>query len=176
MSFRSAGVSIPETLSAVARPDDTAFAAWVRPHWPVMHRLARRMAGPDRADDVVQEALAAAWRKRAQFDQSRGTAQVWLLAIVTDQARKSARRLAPSIELRDDLAVSYTDDLPGRLDLDRLLNRLTERQRLAVTLHYYLGLPLDEISQVMKCATGTVKSTLADARGRLRAQLGEDYR
>ena len=167
----------------MARPDDTEFAAWVRPHWPVMHRLARRMTGPDRADDVVQEALAAAWRKRAQFDQTRGTARVWLLAIVADQARKSMRRIVPSIELRDDLldtsnvgGVTGSDDVSGRLDLDRQLSRLTERQRLAVTLHYYLGLPLNDIAEVMGCATGTVKSTLADARGRLRAQLGEDYR
>lgn len=176
MSFRSAGVSAPETLNPVL-PADVVFAAWVRPHWPVMHRLARRMAGPDRGDDVLQEALAAAWRKRSQFDESRGTARGWLLAIVADQARKSVRRIAPAIDLRDDMVgAADIGDVSGRLDLDLQLGRLTERQRLAVNLHYYLGLPLADIGEVMDCSTGTVKSTLADARGRLRALLGEDYR
>jgi DNA-directed RNA polymerase specialized sigma24 family protein len=44
-------------------------------------------------DDVSQEALSATWRKRAQFDQQRGTARNWLLAIVADQARKAHRRV-----------------------------------------------------------------------------------
>lgn len=142
-----------------------------------MHRLARRLAPAGHGDDALQEALAAAWRKRAQYDAGRGTARVWLLAIVADQARKQRRGPVASIGLRDDVAdVNHDGDVANRLDLRRVLDRLTERQRLAVSLHYYLDLPLADIAAVMTCSAGTVKSTLADARGRLRTLLGEDYR
>jgi RNA polymerase sigma-70 factor (ECF subfamily) len=47
---------------------------------------------------------------------------------------------------------------------------------LAVELHYYLDLPVNDIAQVMRCSPGTVKSTLADARARLLQHLGKDYR
>ncbi|HRA75842.1 MAG TPA: sigma factor-like helix-turn-helix DNA-binding protein, partial [Propionicimonas sp.] len=60
--------------------------------------------------------------------------------------------------------------------LERALRRLSARQRLAVDLHYYLGLDVAGTAAVMRCSPGTVKSTLSDARGRLRRLLGEDYR
>ena len=41
-------------------------------------------------------------------------------------------------------------------------------------LHYFVGLTVDETAAVMDCSTGTVKSTLFDARTRLRALLGDD--
>ncbi|TMK55831.1 MAG: RNA polymerase sigma factor, partial [Actinobacteria bacterium] len=50
---------------------------------------------------------------------------------------------------------------------------LPPRQRLAVELHYFVDLDVAETAAVMKCAEGTVKSTLADARERLRSILGE---
>jgi len=55
--------------------DREVFGELVRPHWDVMTALARRLAAPGHGDDVVQEALAAAWRKRGQFDPDRGTAR-----------------------------------------------------------------------------------------------------
>ena len=58
-----------------------------------------------------------------------------------------------------------------RLDLHRALGRLSRRQRLVVDCFYFAGLSLAETAAVMGCAEGTVKSTLADARGKLRTVL-----
>ncbi|HZZ97499.1 MAG TPA: sigma factor-like helix-turn-helix DNA-binding protein, partial [Jatrophihabitantaceae bacterium] len=69
-------------------------------------------------------------------------------------------------------------DIAGAVDLDlrAALGKLSRRQRLAIELHYYLGFPLAEVATLMDCAEGTVKSTLSDARARLRHLLGEDDR
>lgn len=61
--------------------------------------------------------------------------------------------------------------LGRRRRLQRAVGRLSERQRLAVDLVYYVDLPLAEAAQVMGCSEGTVKSTLYDARQRLRTLL-----
>jgi RNA polymerase sigma-70 factor (ECF subfamily) len=158
----------------VTCPDDReGFTAWIRPHWRGMSQLAFRLAPDGDWEDVLQEALAVAWRKRRQFDPARGTARNWLLALVADQARKGHRRAARRVELtRADEARSESVDL----DLERALTRLTRRQRLTVELHYYLGLPVADVAAVLSCAPGTVKSTLADARAALHAVLGEEYR
>lgn len=161
-------------VAAAPLDERAAFAELVRPHWPQLCALARRLAPPQDWEDALQEALSAAWRKRAQFDPARGTARNWLLAVVADQSRKGFRRLRPHLELVD---VPERDrDGEADLDLRRALGALTHRQRAAVALHYYLGLPLAEVADVLACSTGTVKSTLADARARLRRELGEEYR
>lgn len=155
------------------------FSAWLAPHWPAMARLAAR-SGFD-PDDVLADALADAWRKRDQFDPSRGSARSWLLAIVADQRRKAWRRASRWFGRRaalpeDGGPAAERPDASAALDLERALATLSARQRLAVDLHYYLGLGIAEAAAVMRCSEGTVKSTLADARTRLRRQLGEDYR
>ena len=58
--------------------------------------------------------------------------------------------------------------------LEQAVSRLSRRQREAVGLHYYAGLSVAETAAVMRCSAGTVKSTLSDARARLRDLLQED--
>jgi RNA polymerase sigma factor (sigma-70 family) len=159
-------------VKPLAIDDREAFAAWIGPHWDGLARLARQLAPDGEWEDVLQEALSATWRKRAQFDERRGTARNWLLAIVADQARKGHRRVGRWPARAIDEA---HEDERADPDLDRALAALSVRQRTAIVLHYHLGLSVAEIAEVMSCAAGTVKSTLSDARSRLRRELGEDY-
>lgn len=57
------------------------------------------------------------------------------------------------------------------LDLERAIQGLPKRQRLAVELHYFAGLTTAETASVMSCTEGTVKSALYDARSNLRRAL-----
>jgi RNA polymerase sigma-70 factor, ECF subfamily len=148
-----------------------AFADFVRPHWPAMARLARRLTGAD-WEDVLQDALALAWRTRDKYDAGRGTPRTWLLTLTADQARKQLRRARHHIALVDEPEQRSTRDI----DLERAIDALAPRQRTAVELYYFLGLPITDIADAMSCSVGTVKSTLSDARARLRALLGADYR
>jgi RNA polymerase sigma-70 factor (ECF subfamily) len=138
-----------------------------------MAGFARRLSSPADWEDVLQEALAASWRKRHQFDPARGSVRNWLLAIVADQAAKRWRRLRP-VPAEDRSAQPAEPALA--LDLARAIRSLPQRQQVAVNLYYYLGLPVAESAAVMGCTEGTVKSTLSAARSRLRELLGEDYR
>jgi len=95
---------------------------------------------------------------------------VWLLAIVADRARRA--RAACRADPGEAISASTTD-LDRDVDLERSLRRLTKRQQLAVALYYFVDLSVEETAEVMGCATGTVKSTLHDARTRLGALLEE---
>lgn len=175
-----------ETGACDAVPADPAgFADWVGPHLAAMAALAARLVPAADRDDIVQESLVRAWVKRRQFDPGRGRPASWLLAITADQARKARARHRPTVALVDgpedgrrvagnDPPVPGPDQAsPASLDLASALHRLTGRQRLAVDCVYYVGLTVAETAAVMGCAEGTVKSTLADARTRLRDLLKE---
>jgi RNA polymerase sigma factor (sigma-70 family) len=149
--------------------DADGFAEWVAPQLSAMANLAARMVGPADRDDVVQESLTRAWRRWETFDPSRGTPRSWLLAIVADRARRHNRRhFRPAFT-----PAPYQTQIAGDTDVLAVVARLSRRQRMAVELHYLLDLPVAEVAEVMGCSEGTVKSTLHDARTRLRQLLEE---
>jgi RNA polymerase sigma factor (sigma-70 family) len=164
----------PDYALRVTPADEDRLAAWIGSNWAVMHRLAVGLCGPVDGEDVLQDALASAWRKRSQFDPARGPEKPWLLAIVADQARKQrtrqwrrARRESPEDALTGIMVVTKDPSL----DLNDAIKQLTDRQRTAIVLHYFVDLPLIEVADVMNCSIGTVKSTLSDARGKLKVHL-----
>jgi RNA polymerase sigma factor (sigma-70 family) len=57
------------------------------------------------------------------------------------------------------------------VDIERAVRTLPLRQKLAVDCYYFCGLSVAETAAVMRCSEGTVKSTLSDARARLRPAL-----
>jgi RNA polymerase sigma factor (sigma-70 family) len=150
------------------------FAAWVEPHLTAMTRLAIRLApvgdGVDQQSvdyqDIVQLALERAWKRRSTFDPERGSASSWLLAIVADQAQRARTRRKPrAVDPRP-----LTQEPPDPA-LDIAVRQLPSRQRMAVELHYFLGLPVRECAEVLGVAEGTIKSALSDARAKLRTLL-----
>jgi RNA polymerase sigma-70 factor (ECF subfamily) len=162
---------VTAVIESSTRAPDTAdaFADWVRPQIAVMTRLAARLAPGADHEDIVQEALVRAWRKRQQFDPAKGSPAAWLCAIIADQARRARRRRRPFALLASIPArVRSTED---RLDVEYAVGRLAPRQRLAVDCFYFVGLSVSETASVMACSEGTVKSTLSDARNRLRSLL-----
>jgi RNA polymerase sigma factor (sigma-70 family) len=156
---------------AEARAPDTkaAFGAWVSPHLLLIAHLAGRLAPADERDDVVQNALTRAWLMRARFDPGRGTPAAWLLAITADQARQANRRRRPAALFGD--VPTNVMPVDERIDIERAVASLPARQRLAVDCFYFAGLSVADTSAVMGCSEGTVKSTLFDARERLRPLL-----
>ena len=80
-----------------------------------------------------------------------------------------------------DLVALISEKTPRRdlnlIELQERLNaamlKLSEIHRLVVTLHDIQGLSHEEISKIMDCNTGTVRSRLFYARQQLQAYLSE---
>ena len=138
-----------------------------------MARLASRLGGVEARDDLVQDALTRAWRRRETFDPERGSPRTWLLAIVAGEARRGWRRRRRPPPVFEDWGPG-TDEVVGRrIDIERAIAELPPRQRLAISLHYFVDLRVDDCASVMGCAPGTVKSLLHEARTRLQPLLEE---
>lgn len=150
-----------------ARVDAAEFADLVRPHMTAMSRLAARLGPPGLRDDIVQEAMVRAWRFRAKYDSRRPLA-TWLLTIVANEARRATSRHPLPMRIEPQRPASPSDE---QIDIEIAVRKLPARQKLAVDCFYFAGLSVAQTAVVMECSEGTVKSTLADARSKLRTLL-----
>ena len=63
----------------------------------------------------------------------------------------------------------------GTASWRRLISRLPRRQREVIGLYYFVDLPVQQVADLLGVSSGTVKSTLADARRSLQIHLaGEE--
>lgn len=101
-----------------------------------LKRYYSRRVMPSVLDDLVQETMISLHRKRSSYDPTRPFLP-WLAAIARyrwiDQLRRTTR--AAETELDFDIAADSSDsDIVARLSLDRLLERLPERQSRVIRL------------------------------------------
>jgi RNA polymerase sigma factor (sigma-70 family) len=161
------GDDVIAAVPAVAR----AFEQWVSPYLAVMRAVAVREVGAADGDDLVQDALIRAWRRRETFRPDRGSIKSWLIAILMDQARRRRTRLRdPRLHHVPYQGVSGPED-GDRLDVEDAIRRLPMRQRQVVTMFYLADLPIDEVAAVLSLRPGSVKAHLARARETLRTLL-----
>lgn len=156
--------------------DETAFELLVGPLIEPGLRLAYSMLG-DRgeAEDATQEAAIRAWRKIHQL-RTGAPVRAWFLAIVANQCR-NVRRTHWFNLIRigtENRASRVVEPDVERLDIERGLARLHERDRQALFLHFYLDLPIEEVAAVMKLSAAAAKARVYRACHRLRPGLVEE--
>ncbi|MCC7427872.1 MAG: sigma-70 family RNA polymerase sigma factor [Alphaproteobacteria bacterium] len=150
---------------------------------PRLRRFARVLArDPDRADDLVQEALTRAISRIETF-QPGTSMRAWLFTIVHNTHISAARRHArsPISEVTDldlvpaPVAPRQESGLAMR-DLASAFAALPENQQQVMMLVAVEGMDYADAARVLEVPVGTVRSRLSRARDALRAALGEDPR
>jgi len=155
-----------------------------------LYNLARYLTrNPSDAEDLVQDTYARALQAADRFTPGTNL-KAWLFRILRNTFISGYRRqrhdpTTGGLDTAEPIAGSAPENwLLGDPELDRLrkivgeeieqaLLKLSEEARTVVLLDLE-GLTEVEVSQVMGCAVGTVKSRLARARAALR-QLLKDY-
>ncbi len=129
----------------------------------------------DDAEQAVADAVGRTW-ERLDRGQRIDNLAAWVTTVAMNEVRGRHRR-RDRVRRKGHLVV-VADSSPGagdraadRIDLQRALGRLGERQRQVVALHYGLDLPIVEIADQLGIAEGTVKATLHKSRRLLAAEL-----
>jgi RNA polymerase sigma-70 factor (ECF subfamily) len=134
--------------------------------------LAYRYASnPSEAEDIAQDALLRAWRRRSTLRDAERRNQ-WLAAIVRNEAFRQHARVRPdptsTIEFREgeeDAGVLAAVELA---DLHEALKALSERDRRLLEMRYEEDLTQSTIARRLEIPEGTVKVRLHRARAKLR--------
>jgi len=158
--------------------DSRAFDQLVLRHQSPIRCLLRRLTGGNEAlaDDLAQEAFLIAWRK---LDTFRNAARfpTWLHQIAY-RAFLAHARSQRDHESLDDTANPGSVDSTARgsdfqHDLELAMLKLSEPERVVVTLCLGSSLTRDEAAQVLQLPVGTVKTHLLRGREKLRTLLAE---
>ena len=121
----------------------------------------------DRAQDAVQEALVSAWRDLRSL-RNPDAWDAWLYRLTVwacyRHARKERRRTVVELHVVPDLGAEPAADngfgVIERDQLERQLDRLPIDQRAVIVVHFYLGMPLTEVAEILNIPVGTAKSRL----------------
>jgi RNA polymerase sigma-70 factor (ECF subfamily) len=174
------------------RGDLSAYDELIRRYQERIYSTLYHMtANHEDANDLAQEAFIKAFRALKSF---KGDASffTWLYRIAVNKAINflKQRKQRTHLSLNDldfnaehdpDLVALISDKTPRReinlTELQERLNaamrKLSEEHRLVVTLHDVQGLPHEQISKIMDCNVGTVRSRLFYARQQLQAYLSD---
>ncbi len=147
---------------------------------PALRRYARALTrDADRADDLVQDCLERAIRKRGLWSPT-GPLRSWLfkmlLNIYRNDLRKNRRRGGYQVPL-DDLVVepAVPAPQPGRIalaEMARAVDSLPVEQREALLLVVLEGASYSEAAGILGIPAGKLWSRLARARAALRTMTG----
>jgi RNA polymerase sigma-70 factor (ECF subfamily) len=164
---------------SLSRQGDTeAFRVLVERYGPVLQGTAYLMTKDAAiAEELTQDALLSAWRGIGGFIENRPI-KPWLVRIVVNRVLEHQRRSklptmpiddAPELQSTDRVA----DEVEARDAVSRGLALLDEDHRQVLMLRYFAEFTTQEISDVLGCPEGTVKSRLHRATAELRVIIGE---
>ena len=131
----------------------------------------RYASNPSEAEDIAQDALLRAWRRRSTLRDPERRNQ-WLATIVRNEAFRQHARVRPdpiaTIELHEGAEDEQVLAAVELADIQAALARLTERDRQLLEMRYEEDLTQAAIAVRLGIPEGTVKVRLHRARKKLR--------
>jgi RNA polymerase sigma-70 factor (ECF subfamily) len=146
-----------------------------------VYNLARRMAGPEAADELTQDVFVRVWQKLHTF-RGESSFPTWLHRLAVNVIIERFRTLGTARDRfipdgEDTLAqmsgASAVRRYDTSLDLDTAMARLPPGARQIFVLHDIEGYRHAEIGTLLGVSIGTSKSQLHRARMTLRAYLAQ---
>ncbi len=167
--------------------DVGAFEELVERHKSSVIGTIYRMLGDlDESHDLAQRVFIRVWSSAPRYEPS-AKFTTWLFTItknlVYNESRRRKRRPHYSLEahaedyhlaMPDKAAIEPGDALLHKEmqeAIDKAMEKLPERQRMALVLRRFEHMPYEEISKVMDLTVSSVKSLLFRARLQLREEL-----
>jgi len=148
------------------------FGSAVRAHAEDLYRYAFWLCRDRwRAEDLVQETLARAWRGWAGLREA-GAVKSWLYTILYHEFARDAEKLKlePGVPEEPEEPHASGDPALG-LDVKRALGHLNDESRHALLLQVLGGFSCTEIAQMLGSTEGAVMTRLSRARQALRRAL-----
>lgn len=164
-------------IVAAQSRDQGAFGELVKRRQGWARALLRRMCNNHaEADDLAQEAFIKAWERLSDLE-TPAAFPGWFRRIAVTTFLMAKRRQKAIFEEIDDASPIVSEESSpeaaagARIDLEKALARLSDAERLCVTLNHGEGLSHSEIVDMTGLPLGTVKSHVLRGTDKLRRIL-----
>ena len=162
-------------LNAIANGAVWAMESLYQRYSRILYSLAYRLVADHQvAEDLLQDAFLAIWRRSTSYSPQTGAARSWLISILHHRAidhlrrvrRRSTLQEAPLEELELDEATAFPDvwedvwRLVKSSQVRAALMKIPAEQRLVIELAYFQGWTHTEIAEGVQIPLGTVKARL----------------
>ena len=171
-----------ELLQKIAKQDEEAMEAFYNQYHMVVYRFSlKRMSEPSDAAEVLNQVMLEVWRTAHRFE-GRSKVQTWLLGIthhkIIDSLRKSTRHEGEEIpeNLEDESGQSPLEQLSlseHSVFIRKCIDKLSDNHRQVIHLAFFEELAYSEISQIVDCPEGTVKTRIYHAKTLLKKCLSK---
>ena len=162
-------------LNAIAGGAVWAMDSLYQRYSRILYSLAYRMVADHQvAEDLLQDAFLAVWRRATTYSPQTGAARSWLISILhhrTIDYLRSVRRRATiheapleELELNEDIAYPDAWDAAWQSvkssQVRAALMKIPPEQRLVIELAYFQGWTHSEIAEGTQISLGTIKARM----------------
>ena len=171
-------------MLSIGRGDAEAFRHLVERHQSLVIGTVARMIGTADAEDVAQQVFLNIWKSAPRW-RPEARVTTWMMTIakrlVFNESRRRGRAQLIPQSVDEEKERDYPDATPGpdAQILEKELHRaiesamalLPEKERLALVLRQYQGMPYEEIAVVLGVSLAAVKSLIFRGRESLKFHL-----
>lgn len=167
------------TIRKMKQGDDAAFDAFVRKYYgDILKYCTFHCADRKEAEDLTQETFVRFFAKLSEY-RYQGKTKNYLYTIAANLCRNQWKKQEPLPTEAEQLAAALTltdqeEAATTHLLLEWALGQLPPEQREVVVLHYYQGLKLREIAEILEIGLPLVKYRLRQAKLRLSELIGKE--
>lgn len=159
--------------------DDDAFMTLVdRYSGRLLYYIRRLLEDADRSNDVLQDVWLTVYKKLNTL-RDVSAFSVWLYRTARNRALRLLRDESRYVFVEPyDESILIEDDRKGLLyddinKLHRVLTTLSPEHKEAIVLRYFEEMSYQEISDIMGCGVGTVRSRIHYAKQEIRKKIEE---
>lgn len=153
---------------------DEEFSALAEKYMDNIFRLALNyMRSRTEADDITQNVLIKLYRTEKKF-QSDDHLRYWLVRVTVNECKRALVSPWRRMESIEELREGFVFPEEGSRELFDAVMALPKKYRVPIYLYYYEDYSTEEIGQILKMPSATVRTHLRRGRQQLKESLGGD--
>lgn len=174
----TATYSEEELVHLLQQQSRDAFNYLYRQYSAVLYGVIFKVISDEQiSQDVLQEVFIKIWNNVAQYDQKKGRLFTWMINIARNAAIDKLRSRGEIMRSKIHTGENAVDNVGNSLQTEMATDAIGLREKVAglkpeyesiISLAYFKGYTLEEISKTLEMPLGTVKTRMRAAIKQLR--------